>query len=133
MNIKFIKANDFDFHNYSVFLNNKKINLNENVDLGLTDTKNSFNIKTYWFKTQEYNIVTNHKDCVVKIDNIIRKKVFVYLISILAILILTASIYENQNLWYVASAFGILWLFFQIYIYTFGRKKYINIKFEYLD
>lgn len=131
MLLKFISSNNLDFHNYSIFLNHKKVKLNETLNVDLEDKKQVFTVKTYWFKTKEYKLETNHKSCTVKIENFLSKKMYLFIISIFAFLIAICFIFDYQFIWNITVIYAILWLTFQLYMYSFGMKHYIKIKIEY--
>lgn len=133
MKIKFKKSNSIDFHNYYVFLNNKKYNLNQELNLNLIDNNNSFYVKTYWFKTKCHKIDLNHKECTVNIEFIISKKQYFILMSVFVILIMCCIIFDNYFMWTFTTFLSLVWLVFQFYIYTFGHKYYIKTVINYND
>ena len=131
MLLKFIKSNNIDFHNYSIFLNNEKVNLDNNIVLNSEDNLNTFFVKTYWFKTKEYSLLANHNQCIVKIENLLPKKYFLIIILIFAFLIALSVVIDTQLIWNITAGYSSLWLIFQLYIYTIGKKNYIKVNIEY--
>lgn len=133
MILKFIKSNNIDFHNYSIFLNNKKVDFNNSIKLNLTDNRNVFFVKTFWFKTKEYDIEANHNQCVIKIENLLSKKNYLIIMIIFSLLITLSLIINSQLIWNITAGYSLICLLSQLYLYSFGRNHYIKVIIEYFE
>lgn len=134
MNLKVVKSNLIDFHPYSIMINDEKYNLENNFNKTLNqNTQNVVFVKTYWFKTNKIVLDNNHKNCTLIIDFIVKTKIWVLLMLMFFLLIILNFIIKNYFLNKLTVCFSIIWMLFQLYIYTFGHKKYIKLRVEYSD
>lgn len=122
-----------DLHPYTAFFNKKKVKLGKSTTLDINENNNVFYVKTYWFKTKEFKLNTKNNKCTVKVENILKKHIHLLIVGILISLI-TVSIYtDNDLMWDITLAISILWLIFQISMYTIFRRKYISVNIEYYN
>ena len=133
MKVTFKRANSIDYHNYCIYINDEQYTLNDELNLILDASNNSFYIKTYWFKTQIYELDLLHNECVINIEFIISKRQYFILMALFAIFITLSIAINNYAIWTVTACLSSLWLLFQIYIYSIGYKKYIKTNIKYLD
>lgn len=133
MEVEFSKTNNFDFNHYDIYLNSRKYSLENKTKIDIEETENHFYIKTFFIKSQEYQLEPNHKKCFIEVDHFINKKRFLVFIATLITLVTLYFIFETNFLWYLIISFGILIALFQLYIHTIGMKHYIKVKIEYQD
>lgn len=135
MNLKIIKMPMASLHPCKVFINDKqvKIDNNLNVNLSLINSKKEIYLKSYWFKSNKIEIEKNHSLGIIYLDIIIGFKKWLVLMFIFFGLFFLNNIYECELFNNLLVYFSIILILFFLYIYTIGYKNYLKIKIEYLD
>lgn len=134
MKLAIDKSPILNFHSFRLFLNEKEFKVENNFTKELNDNiTNEIYVKSYWFKSNQLILNNNHEKCIISINLIVNPKIWLFILISFIISIVISFIINNEFVWKLSAIFGLTWLMFQVYIYTFGYKKYIKINATYID
>ena len=130
MNLKFLKSEDqFYALDYFVYVNNIKNKLGNSLIIQNEDEKCEFYVKTFWAKSKLYKL-NSSEYYEISIRNLISKKIYIIFLISFFVLLFSALYFDSSFVWNIIATISVLYLTFQLCIYTIGSKYFIKVDIE---